>query len=125
MDDLHAIVRSSPGNLLDPAIFVGLLVATVTAMLSRQRWVKGLVAVLLAIVVWQRERTSYAFLREVAARQDMFSDSEGGVMRGVRLMHDFMSATEMYSTGCAILLAALAIVGSRRPRSASHDEHSK
>jgi hypothetical protein len=116
MDEVDAVVRNPVGGLTDPTVFAVLTVAVLLALWSRRRSVRIAVVVLILGVVAYREQLMYIFIRSVVDRGDLFGKMSPDFMHGLRLMHSYVEATDLYPIGCSILLGALAVVGFRRPR---------
>jgi hypothetical protein len=114
MDEVDAVVRNPVGGLTDPTVFVVLSLAVVLAVWSRRRSIRTLVVMLVLTAVTYREHLLYIFLRAVVERRDLFGNMPPEFMHGLRLMHAYTSATELYPIGCSILLGALAVFGFRR-----------
>jgi len=108
--DVTTVVRDPNGGLLGPMWFLALCALALIAMLFRRTWTSIAFAICVIATVWYRERLMYVFVRNTIEYSDKHGHLDEQFLQGLRTMHDYVAATELYSVGCTALLAGVLLI---------------
>ena len=116
MDEVNAVVRDPIAGLTSPVWFFFLLAGAVVALWTRHTIARSIVAVCAVATIAYREMMLYVFLRLVFDYHKTHGGLSNEFADGARVVYSYGKATQLYSCGVVLLVAAL--VSLRLPRRA-------